>query len=292
MRPNGLQPEIRNVISCRKRRFNYLKRLFCQITQDLKKADSDLETFLPMDERQYMDANRSPNRSSIQDVWLQYSMVYEKIALGIMQTVYAERCYRMDGTMKIGKRAFIVQKNKKHVTPEEVTVMIVVVNEIGQWLYFAFREVENKSALSHAVEKCAEAQERNRKTKNVAIVIDNAEAYRNTIREKFPEATVRQDPWHVINRFNAYAAAKQQSVIQKELANALYKGKGILRPVSEMAQKFQVAVEKLITDGAFKMSQIEKVRGTLNYNLNQIRKGDLSAFLPSKSKGLYVFNVM
>jgi hypothetical protein len=185
----------------------------------------------------------------------------------------------MDGTMKIGKKAFVVHSNSQ-VKPKNGKVLLLAVNEIAQWKFFSFRNEEDISAVATVLKTCREAQLKNGKSEYVAIIIDNANAYRETVPEHFPNGSIRQDPWHVIRRFAKYAKVGYNGNVCRAVKQSLYDDKGYLRPVKEMKKLLKTNIQKLWKDGAFKISDEAALEGTLNSNLLQIEKQDLSEFLP------------
>ena len=185
MQPNGLLPALRELVTKRKARYLSLKNRFCRLVLSRKKSTNEYVIPCPPSMSQYMEQNKGPCRHTIQNLWMEYSRPYEDIAEAIMESIFARTCYRMDGTMKIGKKRFLVDEKNAHVNPEVAKVLMLVVNEIGQWRYFSFRKEEDGMAVRDALMSCREAQEQNGGSNGIAIILGNATAYRNIIKSVF-----------------------------------------------------------------------------------------------------------
>lgn len=292
LQPKGLSPAIRDIITKRKSRYFMLKNRFCRIVIARLKQDKGFTVPSPPSMNDFMKCNSSPNRQSVQNLWMAYTKPYEDIAEAIMDFVHAEVCYRMDGTMKIGKKCFVVDEKNKQVNPKSVKVLMLVINEIGQWKYFGFREEEDKTSVKEALMCCRKAQEKHEIDREIAVIVDNAEAYRKTIKCVFDRVSIRQDPFHVIDRFNRYAHQDHVGECAKRISAALYKQTTLphrkvrkeLRSKKDMHQHLLDAVVQMKKEGFFQEKYSKELEGTLNNNLKQILAGDLSPFSPEISE--------
>ncbi|KAE9067966.1 hypothetical protein PF006_g29886 [Phytophthora fragariae] len=109
----------------------------------------------------------------------------------------------------------------------------------------------------------------------MCLVSDNANAVRTMVASVFGGViTVKQDPFHLIDRVSAKLASKpKQKWLKKELRSALYDVDRQLRPPDEMEIEFKKVVESV--DLSDVSCTEASWTGCWKYNAKLIREGDL-----------------
>ena len=209
-------------------------------------------------------------------LWLIYTSPYSKIYEAMQMMIYAKRCYRFDGTFKVGKKITINDETKRRVKSDDTTVLLIAMNEIGQIKSFKFSKSENNDDIKIVLKACNDLtqQEKNKEYLSpIWVVCDNASKCRNMVNGL--NFIVKQDPFHVPPRFKKHCKLEFKSEVHREITSALW-ADGKLKEKKEMKECVLLNMEKVLSQNMVLANKINEFRGTLNSNLKQIENGDLS----------------
>ncbi|KAE9306071.1 hypothetical protein PR003_g21329, partial [Phytophthora rubi] len=156
----------------------------------------------------------------------------------------------------------------------DAKLLLLVQNEIGQIVGRRLTRSENNEETSALLESIVPTLSPD-SSGEMFLVSDNANAVRTMVASVFDGViTVKQDPFHLIDRVSAKLASKpKQKWLKKELRSALYDVDRQLRPPDEMEIEFKKVVESV--DLSDVSCTEASWTGCWKYNAKLIREGDL-----------------
>ncbi|KAE9145146.1 hypothetical protein PF005_g33684, partial [Phytophthora fragariae] len=153
----------------------------------------------------------------------------------------------------------------------DAKMLLLLQNEIGQIVGRRLTRSENHDETRQLLEHVKGAANTDNEW---FLVSNNANAIRSLAADVYGEAAnVRQDPFHVVQRFTEKVKGKaEKKLLSKKLHDAMYNVDGELRSPEEMAARFANALQEVsISD----ISCTEhEWRGSVDSNLKQIKRGD------------------
>lgn len=170
-------------------------------------------------------------------------------------------------------------------------MLLLIQNEIGQIIARRLTRSENKfetesvllSKVQLRIERC--------ESKPVVIVSDNANAVRQMVFDVFGEnAVVKQDPFHVIQRFTEKIVKAKKSAFSKRMSRAIFTSGGELRQPDQAVLEIQAAVDAMKANDLTVPNEIWQ--GTVKNNIAQTKQFDL--FVPSNTyeEGGKIFKIV
>ncbi|KAE9284496.1 hypothetical protein PF001_g22352, partial [Phytophthora fragariae] len=156
----------------------------------------------------------------------------------------------------------------------DAKLLLLVQNEIGQIVGRRLTRSENNEETSALLESIVPTLSSD-SSGEMLLVSDNTNAVRTMVASVFDGViTVKQDPFHLIDRVSAKLASKpKQKWLKKELRSALYDVDRQLRPPDEMEIEFKKVVESV--DLSDVSCTEASWTGCWKYNAKLIREGDL-----------------
>ncbi|KAE9055633.1 hypothetical protein PF006_g32904, partial [Phytophthora fragariae] len=157
----------------------------------------------------------------------------------------------------------------------DAKLLLLVQNEIGQIVGRHLTRSENNEETSALLPESIVPTLSPDSSGEMFLVCDNANAVRTMVASVFDGViTVKQDPFHLIDRVSAKLASKpKQKWLKKEFRSALYDVDRQLRPPDEMEIEFKKVVE--FVDLSDVSCTEASWTGCCKYNAKLIREGDL-----------------
>ncbi|KAE9268971.1 hypothetical protein PF001_g29432 [Phytophthora fragariae] len=249
--PHGLSRTVENLQRRREKRYYKLLCLFADRVAQLQLSNPLYLAPTPPSVGQYCSTQKSVGAETLSAAWMQSTSIYSALCEQIMSSIEVKKVLRIDHSVKFCKR---------------------LKNEIGQIVGRRLTRSENHDETRQLLEHVKGAANTGNEW---FLVSDNANAIRSLAADVYGEAAnVRQDPFHVVQRFTEKVKGKaEKKLLSKKLHDAMYNVDGELRPPEEMAARFANALQEVsITD----ISCTEhEWRGSVDSNLKQIKRGDL-----------------
>lgn len=149
MQPKGMAPVLKEIDRIRRDRYFDLKECAYDLI-DAKEALKQKAYFCPMSLlaiTDYMKTHKVFESSYGYDLWMHFSSPFVFLDEQIKQSIEVLRCFRFDGTYKIGKKMIVLDESNRRVKPDESKVLLLLTNEIGQWTSFCFSDGEKNEDL-------------------------------------------------------------------------------------------------------------------------------------------------
>ncbi|KAE9274935.1 hypothetical protein PR003_g29470 [Phytophthora rubi] len=273
--PSGLAKMMDNIRRRRQVRYYKLYTLFSDRLQRLRRSNPAYLTISPPSCDLYCQNNAVPTEQVMTAVWLETTEVWSSLAEKLMRKMQVKRAIRMDHSVKFCKKLKVWTGSGKRESMSDAKMLLLVQNEIGQIVGRRLTRSENNEeteALLRWVKPslCMDNDEVN----CICLVSDNATGVKGMVGDVFEKrVTVKQDPFHVIQRISEKVKSPRKKQVCKELKEALYTVDGKLRPPTEMALRFRQVTTSLSASDI--CCSEAKWRGCCDSNISQIESGDL-----------------
>ncbi|KAK1938974.1 hypothetical protein P3T76_009049 [Phytophthora citrophthora] len=157
----------------------------------------------------------------------------------------------------------------------DAKMLLLLQNEIDQIVGRRLTRPENHTETRELLEHIKGVLQSTEDDDDRVVVSDNANAIRSLVNSVFGDSVgVRQDPFHVVQRFTEKIKGKmERKIVAQQLHEALYSIDGELRPPEEMAFRFETVLHNV--NLADISCAIQEWTGSIDSNMKQIRRGDL-----------------
>lgn len=267
----------------RHNRYYHLLSIFGALARE--RADSG-RVVLPPSPRSvedYMTEHAPPSRETLTDLWMERTSMVPAFAEALRRQLQIKHLLRMDHTAKFPRRLFDWKGQGIRENLKDIQLLLLVLNEIGQVVGHAFTKSENneetEAELRKILSTCSihpinTSSEDDRGS--IYVVSDNVNAVRGMLT-RFGDSpvdfVVKQDPFHVVQRFTSKVRGGASKGLPKELKEAIYTHDGELHEPSKMKTLLASVVGR-VAPKSISCSTAEWA-GTVRNNLQQIERGDL-----------------
>jgi hypothetical protein len=117
MQPKGLAPVLRKIDKKRRNRYLFLRQNASFVVKNKRKKSATYEAPNLISVKDYMEHHKVFDSGFMYSIWMSYTEPYVYIDELIRRNVYAERCYRFDGTFKIAKKIVAHDETNRRVNP-------------------------------------------------------------------------------------------------------------------------------------------------------------------------------
>jgi len=287
MQPKGMAPVLQVIDQMRRDRYMDLLECAFELV-DIKEAAAKKtyhRSVTLMDISEYMKKHKVFQDSYAYELWMHYSSPYVLLDQKLRGSLEVRRCFRFDGTYKIGKKMIVFDESNRRVKPDESKVLLLLLNEIGQWVSFCFSDGEKNEDLEAMLRSCS-CNVLPSVADSIWVVCDNATRCRSVVdNEKkkhglmkdgplYTRFTIKQDPMHVPDRFKRHCKVDAKRDVSDLIKSAMW-NEGRLRAKHEMEKHLKKNCEIILNNGWVLSGQEESFNRTLMNNLQQIRHGDL-----------------
>lgn len=166
-------------------------------------------------------------------------------------------------------------------------MLFLLQNEIGEIVGRTLTRSENNSETERLLRDAIlpRVSKRDADVDPLIVVTDNAGALRKVVESVFGSiASVRQDPFHVIQRFNEKLKNKsKRKVLASQLSAAIYTVDQQLRAPPEMEAELR-SCTKYVPAKDLSCSQTEWI-GCTESNMKQVARGDLCERVNTRVEG-------
>ncbi|KAE9051055.1 hypothetical protein PR001_g1803 [Phytophthora rubi] len=271
--PHGLSRTVENPQRRREKRYYKLLCLFADRVAQLQLSNPLYLAPTPPSVGQYCSTQKSVGAETLSAAWMQSTSIYSALCKQIMSSIEVKKVLRIDHSVKFCKRLKVWPGGTgQRESMSDAKMLLLLQNEIDQIVGRRLTRSENHDETRQLLEHVKGAANTGNEW---SLVSDNANATRSLAADVYGEAAnVRQDPFHVVQRFTEKVKGKtEKKLLSKKLHDAMYNVDGELRPPEEMAARFANALQEVsITD----VSCTEhEWRGSVDSNLKQIKRGDL-----------------
>ncbi|ETO76414.1 hypothetical protein F444_08181 [Phytophthora nicotianae P1976] len=194
----------------------------------------------------------------------------------MMRRLQVKKVLRIDHSVKFCKRLKVWPGGTgKRESTKDAKMLLLFQNEIGQIIGRRLTRSENNEETRALFEHVKSVVHTDTGGEEQFVVSDNANAVWSMVSDVFGAGVgVRQDPFHVVQRFTEKVKDKtEKTLLAKRLHDSIYDVDGCLRSPAQMSKRIKEAVGS-VSSRHLNCSDHEWM-GTLNNNLEQVKRGDL-----------------
>ncbi|OWY98481.1 hypothetical protein PHMEG_00030747 [Phytophthora megakarya] len=204
----------------------------------------------------------------------------------LMKTTKVKKALRVDHSVKFCKKLKVRPRGPgKRESMRDTKMLLLLQNEIGQIVGRRLTRSENNDETRECLEHVKDSFPDEGEVDPCYVISDNANSVRAMVQDVLGASVgVLQDPFHVIQRFTEKVKDKPvRKYLAKQLHEAIYDIDGQLRVPSKITVRVEATSDAVLPKDVG-CSDLEW-HGTLNNNLQQIRRGDLEVATNTNNEG-------
>ncbi|EGZ25798.1 hypothetical protein PHYSODRAFT_416327, partial [Phytophthora sojae] len=192
----------------------------------------------------YLKKNKVVSQSSMTDAWLAYTELYGSLCEVVMKQTKVKKVLRADHSVKFCKRLKLWSGHGQRDNLADAKMLLLLQNEIGQIVGRRLTSSENKD---ETMQLLSDVRLQLDADGDCYFISDNAAAVRKFVVEALGDSVVvKQDPFHVIQRFSQKLKSKpKRKLLCQELSSAMYDVDRELRPPVEMEANLRAVLSKI-----------------------------------------------
>ncbi|OWZ20207.1 LOW QUALITY PROTEIN: hypothetical protein PHMEG_0005407 [Phytophthora megakarya] len=284
--PHGLSSTVDSIKRRREKRYYKLLCLFAAQVRQTQLWNPLYFAPSPPSAAQFCSTQCPLGPETLSAAWLQMTRIYSSLCEVLMKTTKVKKTLRVDHSVKFCKKLKVWPGGTgKCESMRDAKMLLLLQNEIGQIVGRCFTWSENNDETRELLEHVKGSFPDEGEVDPCYVISDNANSVRAMVQDVLGTSVgVLQDPFHVIQRFTEKVKDKPvRKYLAKQLHEAIYDIDGQLRVPSEMAVRVEAASNAVLPKDVG-CSDLEW-HGTLNSNLQQIRRGDLEVATNTYNEG-------
>ncbi|KAI9104883.1 hypothetical protein DFS34DRAFT_663914 [Phlyctochytrium arcticum] len=256
MSPKGIARLAKAVNTQRMARYgDLLVEHAARVNKEFALADTEQKP-QPWSFKQYMTEHESINPRAMQDAWLFFTSPMPAIAKVMMEMVAANKAIMYDASQKYpGKMRAEDPETHSLVTPQELKLVNIVQNEVGEIMAYDLLEKESHACLGPVLKRVKAVNKAHgiipTEAEPIIVVCDQVTRDKKIIKAMGPHYKPKQDPFHLFQRINEKISGKGvTSSISNKIREALYytegELKGELKEHTQAAKDFKAACNTVV----------------------------------------------